>query len=80
MGIITERIEGKTIYVEIKSTNLRSALYNTENGDLKVTFNNGAIYLYENVPWELFVKFRMSESQGSFLNSTIKKNYTYKKL
>jgi hypothetical protein len=80
MAIVSEKIEGKKILVEIKSTNIKTALYDTETEDLLVTFNNGSIYGYDKVPWEIFTKFRMSESQGAYLNSTIKKNYQYKKI
>lgn len=80
MAIISEKIEGKKILVDIKSSNVKSALYDTETEELLVTFNNGSIYGYEKVPWEIFTKFRMSDSQGAYLNSTIKKNYQYKKI
>lgn len=80
MAIISERIEGKKILVEIKSSNIKSALYDTETEELLVTFNNGSIYGYDKVPWEIFTKFRVCESQGAYLNSTIKKNYQYKKI
>ena len=45
MGIISETINGKMIDVTINSSNLKSASFNTENEDLTVTFNNGAISL-----------------------------------
>lgn len=80
MGIITEKIEGKMIEVEIKSTNLKNAKYDTELKSLVVEFNNGAIYEYENVPWEIFTKFRMAESQGSFFSKNISRTYKYKKI
>lgn len=79
MAITSEKIDGKNIIVEIKSTNIKTAKYNTENELLTVTFNNGSIYDYEKVPWEIFTKFRMADSQGAYLNSTIRKNYQYKK-
>lgn len=80
MGIISEKIDGKVISVEINSSNLKSASYDTESSLLTVVFNNGSIYQYENVPWELFTKFRMSESQGKFLNQKIKGTYSYVKV
>jgi hypothetical protein len=80
MGIISEKIDGKVISVEIKSSNLKSASYDTETAHLTIVFNNGSIYEYENVPWELFTKFRMSESQGKFLNQKIKGTYSYTKV
>jgi lysyl-tRNA synthetase class 2 len=80
MGIITEKIEGKFIEVEIKSSNLKNAKYDTELKTLVVEFNNGNIYEYENVPWELFTKLRMAESQGSFFSKNIARAFKYKKL
>jgi len=50
MGIIKENIEGKKISVDIQSSNLQSAVYDTESEDLSVTFNNGSIYEYNKVP------------------------------
>jgi len=77
MGIITEKIEGTKITVEIDSTNLTSATYNTETKVLSVVFKNGSIYEYEKVPWNIFTKLRMSDSQGSFFSKVI---YAYKKV
>lgn len=81
MGIISEKIDGKLIIVEVQSSNIKSAQYNTESEDLTITFNNGAIYEYNKVPWSKFTKFRMSESQGKYFNENIGKvhNYTKKK-
>ncbi len=80
MAILSEKIEGKEIMVEINSSNLKKAVYNTESNLLTVTFNNGAIYEYYEFPWEKFTKFRMSDSQGKFLNSNINGKYKYKKV
>jgi hypothetical protein len=80
MGIVSEKIEGKLIEVTIQSSNLSSAKFNTETEDLVVSFNNGAIYEYNKVPWEKFTKFRLAESQGKFFNENIARKYTYKKL
>jgi len=79
MGITSEKIDGKLIIIEIKSSNLKSAVYNTESEELIVTFNNGSIYIYDKVPWTKFTKFRMAESQGKFFNENISKVHTYKK-
>jgi len=80
MGIVSEKIEGKLIEVTIQSSNLSSAKFNTETEDLIISFNNGAIYEYNKVPWEKFTKFRLAESQGKFFNENIAKKYTYKKV
>ena len=40
MSITSEKINGKEILVEIESSNLKSASYNTEDETLQVTFKN----------------------------------------
>ncbi len=80
MAIISEQISGNTISVAIRSSNLNYASYNTTTKILTITFNNGSIYEYYEVPWQLFTKFRMAESQGKFFNTEIGKNFKYKKI
>jgi len=80
MAIISEQISGNTISVIINSSNLKSASYQTTEKTLSVTFKNGSIYEYYEVPWDVFTKLRMSESQGKFLNGNINKKYKYKKV
>lgn len=79
MGIISEKIDGKMIMVEVQSSNMKSAHYNTESEDLTITFNNGSIYEYNKVPWTKFTKFRMAESQGKYFNEHIGKAHKYTK-
>jgi hypothetical protein len=80
MAIISEKIDGTLIEVVINSSNLKSAKYNTETEDLSVTFNSGAIYEYNKVPWNKFTKFRMAESQGKYFNENIARSYKYTKI
>lgn len=80
MAILSEKIEGSLIEVDINSSNLKSAKYNTETELLEIKFVNGAIYEYKNVPWAQFTKFRLAESQGKFFNANIAKKYDYKKI
>jgi hypothetical protein len=80
MAILSEKIEGTLIEVVINSSNLKSAKYNTENEDLTVTFNTGAIYEYNKVPWNKFTKFRLAESQGKYFNEHIARSHNYKKI
>ena len=80
MAIISEQISGATINVVINSSNLKFASYQTETKTLAVTFKNGSIYEYYGVPWDIFTKLRMSDSQGKFLNANINKVYKYKKV
>ena len=80
MAILSEKIEGKLIVVTIGSTNLKEATYDTEKEILTVTFNNGSIYEYNKVPWTVFTKLRMAESQGKHFNEHIARSYKYKKI
>lgn len=80
MGILSEKIEGKLIEVKIQSSNIKSSTYNTEDKTLLIEFNNNSLYQYNEVPWEVFTKFRMAESQGKYFNSDISKKYKYEKV
>ena len=80
MAILSEKIEGKLIEVKIQSSNIKSSTYNTEDKTLLIEFNNNSLYQYNEVPWEVFTKFRMSESQGKYFNSDISKKYKYEKV
>jgi hypothetical protein len=80
MGITREEIKGTKIINEIKSSNIKRTEYDTETKNLIVEFNNGFKYEYEEVPHQIYTKFRMSESQGKFFVNSISKSYKYKKL
>ena len=80
MAILKEEIQGTKIINEIKSSNIKKTEYDTETKKLVVEFNNGFKYEYENVPHQIYTKFRMAESQGKFFTTEISKAYKYKKL
>ncbi len=80
MSIISEQIVGEMINVDIESSNLSRAEYNTNTSLLKVFFKNGAIYEYESVPWDVYTKFRLAESQGKFFVSDISRKYKYTRI
>jgi hypothetical protein len=65
---------------EIKSSNIKKTEYDTETKKLVIEFNNGFKYEYDDVPHQIYTKFRMSESQGKFFTTDISKAYKYKKL
>lgn len=80
MAITRETIQGTKIVNEIKSSNIKSAEYDTESKKLIVEFNNGFKYEYDEVPHQTYTKFRMAESQGKFFTTDISKKFKYKKL
>jgi hypothetical protein len=80
MAITKEEIKGTKIINEIKSSNIKKTEYDTETKKLFVEFNNGLKYEYDDVPHQIYTKFRLSESQGKYFTTDISKKYKYKKL
>ena len=80
MSIKSEKILGKKIICEIESSTVKIAEYDTSTKKLLVTFKGDVQYEYDEVPHDVFTKFRMSESQGSFFNKEIGKKYEYRKI
>ena len=80
MAILSETILGTKIINEIQSSNIKKTEYDTETKDLVIEFNNGVKYKYDNVPHQVYTKFRLAESQGKFFTTDIAKKYQYKKL
>ena len=80
MSITKEIISGTKIINEIQSSNIKKTEYDTETKKLLVTFNNGLLYEYDEVPHQTYTKFRAAESQGKYFVTDISKAYKYKKL
>jgi hypothetical protein len=80
MAIKRTTIDGTKIICEIESSNLVKTEYDSETNKLMATFKNGIIYEYEDVPHQVYTRFRMTESQGKFFSSKIAKTHPYKKL
>lgn len=80
MAIIKEEVKGTKIINTIKSSNVKRTEYDIETKKLIVTFNNDTNYEYQDVPHQVYTRFRMSESQGKFFTTDISKKYKYKKL
>ncbi len=80
MAIKKTEIIGTKIICEIESSNLAKTEYDSETKKMIAEFKNGTRYEYDEVPHNIYVKFRMSESQGKYFNSEISKKFKYKKL
>jgi hypothetical protein len=80
MAVKKEMIVGTKIINEIESSNIKKTEYDTETKQLVTEFNNGLIYEYEDVPLQIYTRFRMAESQGKYFMSEIAKKYKYKKV
>lgn len=64
----------------VKSSNIASASYDEESGELSVKFNSGATYVYSEVPLSIAIEFESAPSAGKYLDSMIKGIYPYKKV
>ena len=64
----------------VESSNINQVGYDTATQELRVLFNSGSAYAYQNVPDQVFTEFLESPSKGRFLNENIKGRYEYVKL
>ena len=80
MAVKKETIDGTKIINEIESTNIVRTEYDTETKKLVTEFKNGTRYVYDDVPHNVYTKFRMAESQGKFFTTDISKKFKYKNL
>lgn len=62
------------------SSNVESVRYDDEQNVLEVTFLNGGVYQYFDVPPQVADAFERADSKGSFLASDIKGNYRYSRV
>ena len=80
MAIKKETIDGTKIINEIESTNIVRTEYDTTTKKMIAEFKNGAKYEYEDVPHNVYTKFRLAESQGKYFTTDISKKFKYKKV
>ena len=80
MAIKKEIIDGTKIINEIESTNIVRTEYDTTTKKMIAEFKNGTKYEYEDVPHNVYNKFRLAESQGKYFTTDISKKFKYKKV
>ena len=78
---VIKRTEKENGIIEclIDSYNILLSEYNKPKKTLKITFKAGTQYLYKEVIERDYVRFEVSESQGSVFNKTMRK-YEFDKL
>lgn len=64
--------------IEVSSSMMNAIGYKTASKVLCVEFNSGSVYIYKDVPPEVFIDLLNAESHGQYLNEYIKDTYTYK--
>lgn len=60
----------------VKSSNLASIGYDSENEILEVEFNNGGIYQYLDVPLSVYEELMDANSHGVYFSANIRNVYT----
>jgi len=78
---VVKRTEKENGVIEclIDSSNILLSEYDKSKQTLKITFKAGTQYLYKDVLDRDYVRFEVSESQGSVFNKTMRK-YEFDKL
>lgn len=64
----------------VESTNLEWVSYDEDEKDLYVQFRNGGLYVYHNVPKNVFDGLLKAGSKGRYHAVKIKYEYPYEKL
>ena len=62
------------------STVIASMTYDPPTSALRITFTSGLVYLYKNVPEEVYNAMKASTAKGSFLNQHVKGKYQFEKI
>ena len=59
------------------SSVIASMHYNPDKQDLTIIFVSGTVYVYKNVPLNVFISLRAARSKGRYLNEYIKGEYEF---
>ena len=51
--------------------------YDPDKQDLTIIFVSGTVYVYKNVPLNVFISLRAARSKGRYLNEYIKGEYEF---
>ena len=66
--------------MRVISSNIYDIDHDEKTLVLKVTFNNGSVYNYYDVPKEVADEFANAPSKGMYLRAVIKDAYRYEKV
>jgi hypothetical protein len=66
--------------VYVDSSNLDQVGYDDSQMELHVIFKDGAHYVYDGVPQQIYDGLLIASSKGSFLNREVKNTYSYRRV
>ena len=64
----------------VQSSNLRSVGYDPDTNTLEIEFHHGGLYLYFDVPQNMYEGLMSAPSHGEFHAQYIKNRYRYQKI
>ena len=67
-------------YVKVDSSAIYKIGYNFSQKILHIEFTNRKIYVYYDVPQNVYKEFKKAPSKGRYFNSNIKGYYYYKRI
>ena len=65
---------------EVVSSNIAAIAYDEGSKELHVLFSSGAVYVYSEVPPDVYWDFRAASSKGKYLGARIKGVYECKRV
>jgi len=64
----------------VQSSHLHILRYDTDLQELQITFNNGSVYVYADVPIEEWQGLIAASSKGKYFHRYIRDTYNYSRL
>ena len=71
-------INNDILLEKVESSNID--MIGHDDNTLVIVYKSGSVYLFKDVPREIYDDFLKAESKGKFMNSVIKPNYKYERL
>ncbi len=66
--------------INVSSSNLKSVGYDKAKSQLEIEFNSGGIYVYYNVPENIFDDLMEASSKGKYFHKFINEVFGYTKI
>jgi hypothetical protein len=76
---LAEGIGAEMEWEPVESETMNRIAYNVDESELFIEFKAGNIYVYFDVPSQLFENFKSASSKGQFFHGNIKNKYRYSK-
>lgn len=65
---------------QFSSTNIAAGSYNDVTQELTITFVDGGVYKYFDVPYDVWLGLEQASSVGSYFHANIKSGFAYERI